>query len=48
MQAPDLVARLETIGFTPLILGPEKFARPAYSSEKSWATTIKAMGVKPQ
>ena len=48
MQAPDLVERLATIGFTPLIMGPEKFAQLAYSSEKSWAATIKAMGVKPQ
>lgn len=48
MQTPDLAGRLDKLGYKPLILDAPRFAQLAYDSERSWAETIKAIGIQPQ
>jgi len=48
MQTPELSGRLDKLGYKPLILNPSQFAQLAYDSERSWAESIKAIGIQPQ
>jgi tripartite-type tricarboxylate transporter receptor subunit TctC len=45
---PDIAARIETLGFTPVAAPPDVLAKQLTSESATWRDVIRAAGLKLQ